>query len=54
MVGVERVHDPDPAHAETYRHLQATFRETLDRVEPTWERLAELRELPADDGDDLG
>ena len=44
MVGVERAHDPDPDRAETYRHLQATFREALDRIEPTWERLEELRE----------
>jgi sugar (pentulose or hexulose) kinase len=44
MVGVERVADPNPEHAETYRHLTETFREALDRIEPTWERLEELRE----------
>jgi sugar (pentulose or hexulose) kinase len=54
MVGLARTHDPDPANAETYRHLQTTFRETLDRIEPTWERLAELRERTAGEGDDLG
>jgi sugar (pentulose or hexulose) kinase len=51
MVGVERTHRPDPAHAETYRHLQATFRDALDRIEPTWERLEELRDrTTTDDG----
>ena len=54
MVGLARTHDPDPANAETYRGLQTTFRETLDRVEPTWERLAELRDRTAGEGTDLG
>jgi sugar (pentulose or hexulose) kinase len=51
MVGVERVHDPDPADAGTYRHLQTTFREALDRIEPTWERLEELRDRTAAEAD---
>jgi sugar (pentulose or hexulose) kinase len=51
MVGLERAHDPDPDRTETYRHLQRTFREALDRIEPTWDRLEELRErTTAEDG----
>jgi len=48
MVGLDRTHRPDPDRAETYRHLQTTFREALDRIEPTWERLEELRERTPD------
>ena len=46
MVGTERTHDPDPARAERYRSLQRVFRDALDRIEPTWERLDELRDRP--------
>jgi sugar (pentulose or hexulose) kinase len=51
MVGVDRTYDPDPGTAETYRHVQEAFRETLDRIEPTWDRLAALRDraAPTDD-----
>lgn len=55
MVGVERTHDPDPDRIGTYRHLRVTFREALDRIEPTWERLEDLRErAPAADEDGRG
>lgn len=52
MVGTERTHDPDPSRAERYRGLQEVFRETLDRIEPTWDRLSELRDRPTTHDDD--
>jgi len=54
MVDVERAHDPDPGRAETYRTLWAAYREAVDRIEPIWDRLAELRERPTDAGDESG
>jgi len=46
MVGLDRTHAPDPDRAETYRRLRAAFREASDRIEPTWDRLAALRDRP--------
>ncbi len=41
-VDVERVHDPDPANADTYRRLAAAFERAREDVRPTWKELSAI------------